>query len=212
MQERLGTAMEEYFPSPDSRVELVQPGEFIYQQGQPADDLVVLQSGVAMLRVDGMRNGNVRRVITELAREGEVIGFETLEENEKYSNSAIALNTCRVTRVGRDELLSLFARDEQPLWLILQKEARHLRVRDRRIAEISDIRRKNQGVENAIKVFAGSSRFLPRYAHGTLLAQYAGCTRATVACVLGRLERRGVIRRLPKSSIEILRPDKLRQP
>lgn len=210
MRERLGTAMEEYLPSPDSDVETVRPGKFIYQQGQPANDLVVLQSGVAMLRVDGIGRGSIRRVITELVREGEIMGFETLEENEKYSSSAIALNTCSVVRVGRDELFSLIARDEQFLWFVFQREARHLRVRDRRIVEMLEIRRKNQRVENAIKVFANSSRFLPWYAHRYLLAQYAGCTKAMVSHVFERLERRGVIRRLPKRRIEILKPGKLR--
>lgn len=76
-----------------------QAGESLFEQGDPADDLYILESGRLELKMPGAAKPTI------VARSpGEAVGWSSLAGREKYSAGVTCAEDCRLLKLNKADL------------------------------------------------------------------------------------------------------------
>jgi len=86
--------------------EVHHPGAFLFNAGDPADYLYILQEGRVRLSVRG--TGDIAQIVSE---PGDALGWSSMVENDNYTASAECLLSVRVLKLDRNRLMRVFEAD-----------------------------------------------------------------------------------------------------
>lgn len=168
----------------------INSGEVIYQQGEPASELILVQYGRVTVtrKVDSPRK---RQEFTlDLVNEGEYLGWEVFE-NRPYSTTAKALKNSVITRIPKDRIEDLLlSNPENAIDITLGMLAR---LRHRELYREPDM----TGYHGKKSTAAALIEFVKdrhiRVSQETL-ALYAGIHRRSLGMNINNFEESGIVR------------------
>jgi CRP-like cAMP-binding protein len=186
-----------------ARLRRVPHGEVIYRQGEPVPLTLILQGyGVARrMMVSG------QEIMSGVAPAGELFGFSGLASVHS-SVELVALTDCEVAQWPGPEIRSLAATDQALAFAAIDSMAAALHAAMERIEGFlhQDARRRVLRIlARHRELFFGEPTILTR-AH---LPGLVGTSREMTGRVLRQLEREGTIERFGRTSLRLLRPDRL---
>lgn len=116
-----------------------EDGERIFNEGDHATELHLIQSGRISLR---MSLPNAKSVVVYTVEKGELLGWSALRRGKRYTASGIAVGRVEAIRIDGDDLMKLFAEDNR-IGMILYRElvsavAERLEESRMRIAQLQD--------------------------------------------------------------------------
>lgn len=79
-------------------------GDYIFNEGDPADIFYVLEEGTVRLSIGGMGH-----IVYMLDDQGSAFGWSSLVDRDRYTASAECVTDCSVIRIDKAQLESLFA-------------------------------------------------------------------------------------------------------
>jgi CRP-like cAMP-binding protein len=94
-------------------------GDVLFNAGDPADFLYVLEDG--RVRLSAGERGIVTRIVE---KEGDALGWSSLVGRESYSSSAECLTDARVVKIRKDVLNEIFNRHPACGMLLFRRLAR----------------------------------------------------------------------------------------
>jgi len=109
-------------------VETLPPNEYYYHEGDPADYLLVLETGKASM----FKTHNSREYPLRVLERGDCFGEVALIDLNPRNTSVRTLEPCGAIRLSADDLFSLYQRDLEQFTIIYMSMARELcrRLRD----------------------------------------------------------------------------------
>lgn len=120
---------------------IFQPGEIIFQEGEPGDSMFVIQEG----RVEIFLERDGHEVPLKLLREGDFIGEMTLFNGGERSVSARSKETSRLLTVDRKNFLHRIKNDPTIAFRLVQMLTRQVTELERDISVISRALREYMG-------------------------------------------------------------------
>jgi len=100
-----------------------QKGQRIFQEGSPALGLHCVSQGKIKVTKTG---GDDKEQIVRLAKDGDVLGFQSLLTETKYSTSAVALEECVVCFIPRADFFRVWQSNVQFSTSLMQMMAKAL--------------------------------------------------------------------------------------
>jgi CRP/FNR family transcriptional regulator, cyclic AMP receptor protein len=181
----------------------VPRGETIYPQGEPVPLTLILEGyGVARrMMVSG------QEIMSGVAAAGELFGFSGLA-SVRSSVELIALTECEVAQWPGPEIRSLAAADQALAFAAIDSMAAALHAAMERIEGFlhQDARRRVLRIlARHRELFFGEQTILTR----AQLPGLVGTSREMTGRVMRQLEREGTIERFGRTSLRLLRPDRL---
>lgn len=100
-----------------------EAGTTIFQEGTPAEELIVLEEGKVALQMSLATPGtqNNRRVTVDIAGRNEVIGWSALVEPYVYTLTAVCLQRAKVVSINGIKLRSLLGANHHIGYVVLSK-------------------------------------------------------------------------------------------
>jgi len=176
-------------------------GEAIYAQGEPADAVFLIQSGLVKLTVVSAEG---KEATLGLLSTGEFLGEHCMaEEQHVWMNTALAVTECAVLKAGRNDMAAIIRREPRFLNFFLSfLLARNVRMQqalldqffnssEKRLARTLLLLANFQGPEEVQTVEH-------RISHETLAAM-VGTTRARVSVFMNRFRKQGHIDYSPEN-------------
>jgi CRP/FNR family transcriptional regulator, cyclic AMP receptor protein len=167
---------------------LVQKGQFIFLQGDPADKAYIVRSGRISILLES-RDG--RKLVINEMHSGDIFGDIGLLTRETRSSSAIARTDCELVMLTRQAFLKIL--DAEPLLVRRMLEMTALRLRESTERESALAFLDAQGRLARLLLQLGKQELEKGYITISQeeLAERTGQTRQTVAKALGRWRRAG---------------------
>ncbi|MBF9219628.1 Crp/Fnr family transcriptional regulator [Hymenobacter ruricola] len=100
-----------------------QKGQRIFQEGAPAQGLHCVNQGKIKVTKSG---GDGKEQIVRLAKEGDVMGFQSVLTETKYTTSAVALEDCVVCFIPRADFFRVWQSNVQFSTSLMQMMAKAL--------------------------------------------------------------------------------------
>jgi CRP/FNR family cyclic AMP-dependent transcriptional regulator len=125
-----------------------EPGAPMFDEGQSAEELYVVQEGrvavqMTLRRVDGER---ARRITIDVATKNEVIGWSAIVEPHKYTFAAVCTQRAVVLAITADKLRRLLREDSRTGYEVLKAltrviadrldETRRILISERLLADL----------------------------------------------------------------------------
>jgi CRP-like cAMP-binding protein len=191
----------------------LERGASLFAQGQEAEWLILIDSGLAKLT---RLNGASERIILAIFGPGQVLGEEALESDTSvYYANAEALTRCTVTRVPRNVLTKAVSTNpELALSLTLS-----VLSQKRKLAEKVELLCLHNVEFRVLHYLAELANLVAPGTNGDghqlpitqmEFADLIGATRETTSTTLNQLERRGLVK-LSRRLLTVDSPDKLRE-
>jgi CRP-like cAMP-binding protein len=98
-------------------------GYTLFDRGQNADELMILQEGVVELRFPVQILGVTRAVTMEVKQAGDVVGWSALITPYRFTLSARTASKCILTGISRDSLQAFFETDPQTGYVFMRNLA-----------------------------------------------------------------------------------------
>lgn len=105
------------------RVVSFDAGQKLFERGESADELIILQSGVVELLFPVQIMGVSRDVTMEVKQAGDIVAWSSLVKPYRLTVSARCASTGTLTSVSRQELLAFFETDPQTGYLFMRNLA-----------------------------------------------------------------------------------------
>lgn len=167
------------------------PGEVLFLEGDPSDDLVVVVSG--RLKVVLTSSGERAELLLRIAAPGATLGEPSLVDGAARSATVVAIERTVVLSVPRDDVLEVAHEHPVVLEALLGQLAQLVRLLSVACADLVllDLPRRVAKLLLAESVDGRVELDLSQSALGSMV----GGSRQTVNSALGQLERRGWIER-----------------
>lgn len=176
-------------------------GDAIFTQGEPANAVFLIQSGLVKLTVVSAEG---KEATLGLLSTGEFLGEHCLaEEQHVWMNTAVAVTQCSVLKIGRNDMVAIIRREPRFLNFFLSfLLARNVRMQqalldqffnssEKRLARTLLLLANFQGPEE-------SQTLAHRVSHETLAAM-VGTTRARVSVFMNRFRKQGFVDYSPEN-------------
>jgi CRP-like cAMP-binding protein len=171
---------------------IVRPDAVIYRQGDPADAVFTIRSGlVKLVRV------NESQEIVRLLGRGAAIGLEAATDAH-YEHSAIAMRDLNLCRIPSSLLGSLEQRSPPLLKGLAAKWREHATLSDLWISSICRGKQQDRVpalIRFIIKV-SGDPPTAVRLPHTAEMAAILGCSTTYVSRFMATLKRKGMLHRI----------------
>lgn len=105
------------------RVVSFDAGQKLFERGESADELIILQSGVVELLFPVQIMGVSRDVTMEVKQAGDIVAWSSLVKPYRLTVSARCASTGTLTSVSRQELLAFFETDPKTGYLFMRNLA-----------------------------------------------------------------------------------------
>lgn len=105
------------------RVVSFDAGQKLFERGESADELIILQSGVVELLFPVQIMGVSRDVTMEVKQAGDLVAWSSLVKPYRLTVSARCASTGTLTSVSRQELLAFFETDPKTGYLFMRNLA-----------------------------------------------------------------------------------------
>lgn len=127
-----------------------EPGMTIFDEGQSAEELLVVQEGrvavqMTLRRIEGER---ARRITIDVATKNEVIGWSAIVQPHKYTFAAVCMQRAVVLAITADKLRRLLREDSRAGYEVLKvltqviagrlDETRRILISERLLADQPD--------------------------------------------------------------------------
>ncbi|GGF26159.1 anaerobic regulatory protein [Halobacillus andaensis] len=198
-----------------STIKKVRKGEFLFQEGQEAFDLYLVNSGliqISKLTVDG-RELNMR-----ISKKDDLIGELTLfADDAKYMLSAIALEDSEVLVVNKDYLEKELLKNANLTFELMKWITNQLRINQSKIRDLIMNGKKGAFYSTLIRI---SNSYGQQTKDGILinihltnheLAKFCASTRESINRMLGDLKKKSIIEMDSEGKILIKDIDYLRE-
>ena len=174
---------------------ILRANTVIYRQGEPAETVFTIRSGVVKLITEDP--DSQPRILRMLGR-GSAIGLESLEGAAVYGQTAIAMRDLNICRIPRSALLAL--RESHPGLLngIVKKWREHVYWSDRWISSLC-AGKQSERVPSLICMIAevsGDPLRAVRLPRSAEMAQILGCSVESLSRRMAELKRQGLLRRV----------------
>jgi len=185
-------------------------GTVLYSPNQPADDLLLLQSGqVALYLLSSERRTLTLRVLEP----GQLFGHVAVADGGAYDTFAEALTAVRLTRIARAEALRRMESDPELVLLVLTDLGRHRLAVSRRLDEVAfksvPARLASLLLDMAQREDGPQPARLPRRSHRQL-AEMINAYRETVTKVIKQF-RAARLLEIDRSTITLLNRSRLEE-
>ena len=182
----------------------VQQGEVVYNQGDPADKLYIVKTGILINVFDG----DLRRFIVSYQRLGDVIGeTEVLYPHSVRFVTLIALYDTILWGIGKDKLELLLGRYPELYRRFFAVVGDRLVRAGRKLAYLSLMDAKTRIIRLGLDALkdrrSQGNTSMQWHITQQSIADHLGLTRESVARVLAELEHQGFIK-TSRSTIEVL--------
>jgi len=182
----------------------VEPGEFVFWEGDPPDWFYVVAEG----RIKVVKHSSQGKdVIIGFFGPGEMFGEVAVFEDKPYPASAEAMDGLRVLAVKRDEFISFLSTNPSIALRIISILSSRLREAAGRLKDLAAERAEQRLARTLLMLEAKLGPTLPFTRQE--IADMAGTTTETAIRVMSRLAR-GRIIRSTRGQIEIIDEKKLR--
>ncbi len=162
-------------------------GDLIFENGEPADYLYIVQDGTVKLHSDSPSG---KALIFEISTLGGTLNGSAMS-TKAYFMSARALTDVTVLRISRQEFFGFVAKYPNVAMELVHLLSSRLKIEYERMVAI-----QRDEVDRRVcqSLLALASRFGPKLSlKREELAEYAGITRETTIRVLSRLKKAGII-------------------
>ncbi len=105
------------------RVVSFEPGHKLFDRGESADELILLQQGVVELLFPVQIMGVSRDVTMEVKQAGDIVAWSSLVSPYRLTLSARCASTGTLTSISREALLAFFKTDPQTGYLFMRNLA-----------------------------------------------------------------------------------------
>ncbi len=105
------------------RTVLLDAGRVLFERGQDAEELMILQDGAVELLFPIMILGVTREVVMETKQPGAVVAWSSLVSPYHVTLSAQCASDCRLVSFARDALYSFFEADPHTGYLFMRNLA-----------------------------------------------------------------------------------------
>jgi len=205
--EALTALVREHVPEASSfgRVWQFAPGEAVWERGDPADALFLLERGAVEVVRGGARGVVIRRV-----QAGETFGELCMcrEMGGKRASRAVAVADCAALRVSLDAFLAAARRSAALLDAAVGAMCDRLADAEARAEVLAerDAERRLAGLLLHLARTEGLARGEPvaaLYLNQGQLARLAALSRSHTSVVLGRLRKRGLVDYAPNRPLRV---------
>ncbi|MCB1023898.1 MAG: DUF1003 domain-containing protein [Acidobacteria bacterium] len=146
--------------------EMLRTGDALFQAGDPGESLFIIRKGTIELSI---KDNSGQKIILKIAEPGDIFGEISMLDNRPRTASAIALESCELFSLDRDDLLLLFQKKPDAALNMLAAMGEMLRRADNLLQtrvsrnvneEIEEKLSALQRIADWIAWFSGSMQFL----------------------------------------------------
>ncbi len=167
-------------------------GQYIYREGFSASDFVIIQSGV--VKITKQKNGG-EECLLDFKKQNDLIGLESMLENSRYENSAIAFTNVDLWIIKRDTILKLMAQNPEIYTYISTAFVKTISCLLRRIKDLSS----GMATAKLGRTLLLLYDYLPEFKDKGIsikrdeLGEISGISRETVSRVLSSFKEKKII-------------------
>lgn len=183
----LNTAIQKHLSSGSTQE--LKRGDILYHAGDPPEAIYWVEQGLLGLF---FISENGKESFLRVFSPGSLMGHRAIHAQEPYHASSIALSTCKVHRVNKNEYLRLFHDEAELLDNVVKQLASDLREAELRLAGLGE-KAANQRICESL-VFLKLKYPEQKWTRKEI-AEYSGSTFETVTRVMSRLEQLSLIKK-----------------
>jgi CRP-like cAMP-binding protein len=110
-------------------------GQYIYREGFSASDFVMIYKGV--VKITRQKNGG-EECLLDFRKENDLIGLESINDNNRYESSAIAFTDVTIYIIKRDVIIHLIQQNNDACRFLFQSFVSSISCLLRRIKDLSE--------------------------------------------------------------------------